>query len=374
MRSANVLVPSMLLVLVAAPTLSAQSPPPRPIILTTPTCATCRVDLPPVGERGGDGGPLDDAKGFGQLTAINDTLIVVTPAKPLGVWGVHPSGRIIWRSGRQGSGPGEFQRADRIGVLPGDSIVIWDQELARLTLLTKAGRLVRSERVIAGVPIVVPTSATGGFALGRLVKPPPGSKAPPLPVHRVRRDSVLSSFGSANATKDPGDPFRFNRIVLPYQGGAIVIPRVYQLAVEIYDRRDQLTTRFERVAKWFPVSESFVAGSPTTPPTPIVYDAWVDDQDLLWLLIQRAAPTWAQAFSKEATAGEGGRKVRRLENPGLYLEGVIEVIDLKKRQLLVSQPVPQQVSYALGRNMIASKQETADGDRFLVLHRATLRR
>lgn len=352
----------------------AQSPPPRPTILTTPACATCRVELTQVGKLGGDGGPLDDAKGFGELRAINDTLIVVTPAKPLGVWGVHPSGRIIWRSGRQGSGPGEFQRADRIGVLPGDSIVIWDQELARLTLLTKGGRLVRSERVSGAAQVFVPTSSNGGFALGRLVKPAPGSKAPPLPVHRVRRDSVLSSFGSANATKDPGDPFRFNRIVLPYKGGAIVIPRVYQLAVEIYDRRDQLTARFERVVKWFPVSESFVAGSPTTPPTPIVYDAWVDDQDLLWLLIQRAAPTWAQAFSKEATAGEGGRKVRRLDNPGLYLEGVIEVIDLKKRQLLVSQPVPQQVSYALGRSMIASKQETADGDRLLVLHRVTLRR
>jgi hypothetical protein len=354
--------------------LTAQSPPPRPIILNTPTCATCRVELTPVGKLGGDGGPIDDAKGFGELKAINDTLIVVTPAMPLGVWGVHPSGRIIWRSGRQGAGPGEFQRADRIGLLPGDSIVIWDQELARLTLLTKGGRFVRSERVIAGVPIFVPTSGTGGFALGRLVKPAPGTKTPPLPVHRVRLDSVLSSFGRANATKDPGDPFRFDRIVLPYNGGAIVIPRVYQFAAEIYDRRDQLTMRFERVAKWFFPYESYVAGIPDTPPTPIVYDAWVDDQDILWLLIQRAAPTWAQAFSKEATAGEGGRKVRRLENPGLYLEGVIEVIDLKKRQLLVSQPVPQQVAYALGRSMIASKQETADGDRFLVLHRATLRR
>ncbi|MBK7595851.1 MAG: hypothetical protein IPJ11_11545 [Gemmatimonadetes bacterium] len=361
-------------ILIGARPIGGQSPSPRPIILTSPTCATCRVELTPVGKLGGDGGPLDDAKGFGELKAINDTLIVVTPARPLGVWGVHPSGRIIWRSGRQGSGPGEFQRADRIGVLPGDSIVIWDQELARLTLLTKGGRFVRSERVIAGVPIFVPTSGTGGFALGRLVKPAPGTKTPPLPVHRVRLDSVLSSFGSANATKDPGDPFRFDRIVLPYKGGAIVIPRVYQLAAEIYDRRDQLTMRVERVAKWFFPYESYVAGIPDTPPTPIVYDAWVDDQDLLWLLIQRAAPTWAQAFSKEATAGEGGRKVRRLDNPGLYLEGVIEVIDLKKRQLLVSQPVPQQVAYALGRSMIASKQETADGDRFLVLHRATLRR
>lgn len=374
MRTAPLGISWLMVTLLAVPPVASQGTAPRPIVLSAPTCTTCRVELTPVGRLGGDGGPIDDAKGFGALKAINDTLIVVTPAKPLGVWGVHPSGRIIWRSGRQGSGPGEFQRADRIGLLPGDSIVIWDQELARLTLLTKSGRLVRSERVSRAAQVFVPTSSNGGFAMGRLVKPAPGSKAPPLPVHRVRLDSVLSSFGSANATKDPGDPFRFDRIVLPYKGGAIVIPRVYQLAVEIYDRRDQLTTRFERVANWFPVSESFVAGSPTTPPTPIVYDAWVDDQDLLWLLIQRAAPTWAQAFSKETTAGEGGRRVRRIENYALYTEGVIEVIDLKKRQLLVSQPVPQQVAFALGRNMIASKQETADGDRFLVLHRATLRR
>ena len=101
-------------------------------------------------------------------------------------------------------------------------------------------------------------------------------------------------------------------------------------------------------------------------------DAWIDDQDRLWIYMTRAASTWKSAFGAEATRSEGGSPRRRITRPELYYEGVIEVIDLKRGELLLSEKVPFQPSYALGKNLVAVKEKTSDGDPFLRLVRVDL--
>ncbi|HEU4557314.1 MAG TPA: hypothetical protein VFS20_05670 [Longimicrobium sp.] len=43
-------------------------------------------------------------------------------------------GRVLRRLGRSGAGPGEFRRLCGVQVLPGDSVLACDPELARLTV------------------------------------------------------------------------------------------------------------------------------------------------------------------------------------------------------------------------------------------------
>jgi hypothetical protein len=56
-----------------------------------------------------------------------------------------------WRTvGGRGEGPGEFQRLRLLGSFHGDSIAVWDNALARLTILDGEGRLARTQAVIPG--------------------------------------------------------------------------------------------------------------------------------------------------------------------------------------------------------------------------------
>ena len=56
-------------------------------------------------------------------------------------------GRFLWRAGRAGEGPGEFGSLDYVGALPGDTLITYDNALARVQLFDAAGSLVRVQRV-----------------------------------------------------------------------------------------------------------------------------------------------------------------------------------------------------------------------------------
>jgi hypothetical protein len=45
-----------------------------------------------------------------------------------------PDGKVLWKIGRDGSGPGEFRSVRDVQVLPGDSLLVYDPELARVSV------------------------------------------------------------------------------------------------------------------------------------------------------------------------------------------------------------------------------------------------
>src|SRR5690606_12398504 len=50
-----------------------------------------------------------------------------------------PDGRHVRSIGRRGSGPGEFQRVSSVQVLPGDSVLVFDRGLRRVTVFPPSG-------------------------------------------------------------------------------------------------------------------------------------------------------------------------------------------------------------------------------------------
>ena len=56
-------------------------------------------------------------------------------------------GTFVWEAGGGGEGPGEHLRITWLGVLPGDSIVTWDQVLARVQVFGPDGRVARTMRL-----------------------------------------------------------------------------------------------------------------------------------------------------------------------------------------------------------------------------------
>lgn len=75
---------------------------------------------------------------------LSDGRIVVASAGTKELQIYSPDGRLLSRVGRAGEGPGEFQTPYWVGVLPGDSIAVWDLGLSRLSLFTPAGEFTRS--------------------------------------------------------------------------------------------------------------------------------------------------------------------------------------------------------------------------------------
>jgi hypothetical protein len=91
------------------------------------------------------------------------------------------SGELLHSFGRAGEGPGEFRSMGRIFLLPGDSILVTDTRLDRLTIFSPAGAVVRTAQIEA---------------------PPAGTI--PSPTVRLRDGSLLArpgfSFGSGSVS------------------------------------------------------------------------------------------------------------------------------------------------------------------------------
>jgi hypothetical protein len=58
-----------------------------------------------------------------------------------------PDGHVLWRAGRAGRGPGEFQLAYRLDVAPNGDIVVYDFGTSELTTFSSAGRFVKRSRL-----------------------------------------------------------------------------------------------------------------------------------------------------------------------------------------------------------------------------------
>ena len=77
-------------------------------------------------------------------------IVMVAPMGDRKVLVFEPSGRLSAAFGREGEGPGEFHRPMRMQLLPGDTIVVWDQMFSSVAHFGPSGRLLRERRIDLG--------------------------------------------------------------------------------------------------------------------------------------------------------------------------------------------------------------------------------
>jgi hypothetical protein len=96
---------------------------------------------------GPEGDQLIDVAG---AALLSDGRIAVgdSGAKNVRVFG--SDGRHQITLGGEGEGPGEFQAVQLAGVLPGDTLVVVDRRLLRISFLTPDGGFLRSEAMVSG--------------------------------------------------------------------------------------------------------------------------------------------------------------------------------------------------------------------------------
>ncbi len=78
---------------------------------------------------------------------LSDGRIVVLNAGTLTLRAFSSEGEFLWEAGGPGDGPGEFRALNSHHVLSGDTILVWDSRLRRVSFLTPDGHFLRSTRL-----------------------------------------------------------------------------------------------------------------------------------------------------------------------------------------------------------------------------------
>jgi hypothetical protein len=143
------------------------------------------------------GGELDAVQFFriAGVALLRTAAIAVANAGNHEIVTLDTQGRVLWRQGRQGRGPGEYESIDAVTAYRGDSVAVLDARLRRITVLDSRGAYGRS----INLPRLPPgTSFTGlhhgaegtfivGTVRGRMPGDPPGL---------IRNPGALVSIGA----------------------------------------------------------------------------------------------------------------------------------------------------------------------------------
>ena len=101
-------------------------------------------------------------------TRLADGSIIIADAGARALLRFDSTGRLIQSMGRAGEGPGEFLAPSWLGQLRGDSLVVWDRGLGRVSVFTRGGAVGREYRPTlteSPVSLVVKGHLTDGSLL-----------------------------------------------------------------------------------------------------------------------------------------------------------------------------------------------------------------
>ena len=102
------------------------------------------------------------------IVALGDSVVVVANTGGHSIDAYDGSGALLWRTGREGKGPGEFEGDLRVFRYRGDSLLAYDWSLRRLTVLDGGGEPVRTATLSNAEPNpdVMGTLADGSIIVG----------------------------------------------------------------------------------------------------------------------------------------------------------------------------------------------------------------
>lgn len=140
------------------------------------------IDTDPALDIGGAGIEFERIAG---VAFLSDGRLVAGDEGASVLYGFDADGGLLWQTGRQGDGPGEFRLIASLGVLPGDSMWVFDFGSRRFTLLDAGGTVGRTFdlTVAASAP-----RAVGGLGDGTFIVQEMWGRARDAAATGMRRD------------------------------------------------------------------------------------------------------------------------------------------------------------------------------------------
>jgi hypothetical protein len=285
------------------PPLSAQ---PSVTIPDAVSCARCTISTRSIVRIGSADGP-------GALSGMSSVMLdsrgrywVFESETPPKVFS--SDGRFLETIGSRGEGPGEFMGAGWPIQIPGDSLVLLDQQLRRATIIgpdLRIGRMIRLPgSVYTSVVVHWPDTVISN---GRIMS----RNALHIPLHTVSFAGSVAEFMRSFGHEGPPpsgyvNPFAAQRRISASRSGGVWISPIGRYELSLWTASGTKMRTIQRTPSWFVPSDDVFLGTPTSPPPATIQGIREDPATgLIWVLISVAARTWREGWP----AQPGGREV-----------------------------------------------------------------
>jgi hypothetical protein len=314
-----------------------------------PVCRECRVELREVVLLGSPGDPASVSEEIsgslcmvGRLSTGEYAVGGIVGGGEIFVY--DPKGRVVRTFGRAGEGPGEFSDQVSLVVGQGDTLYVLDGPQARLSVFTADGEFVRSFSVSSQIRSYALVD-NGGLLFSRRSLEPEGS-----PFFLTSPDGDdLRPFG-----RESSDPRSLNDyLVAPAHPGGFWTASVWSYGLHRWRGPDVVEQTVTREVDWFPPNGEYVEGMPfSVPAAPTLSHIWDDGNSRIWVYTVVADASWEEGIPLDP----------RHEWTRRTFDTVLEVLDLKERQVIVADRYDQLLGMVCGSPLVYTVVEADDGD------------
>lgn len=300
---------------------------PGPVALgESSDCTACRIEAELIARIGDSDGPGMIQEQASIWLDARGRFIVTAPANRGVVQVFGHQGQLVHSFGRRGEGPGEFVMP-RVAAESGDTIIIHDAPLGRLTFLDGDFRLLGTRRTLLPVPSPSWVRLEDGSFLPASIDAMRASGAFGQPFQRFSADgaSMIEAFGSESRTVRMGEVLSLTRTLAPSREGGFWAAHERRYRIERWNKEFQLVMVLERDVSWF---EPYTGAGPLAreePPNPSVRGIQEDDTGLLWLLIGVPDEEWRPL--PPARIHDGGMTTTSRGQYNKLFDTLIKVID-----------------------------------------------
>lgn len=344
------------ILLLAGSAVIASASQDRTVLRGEPSCPTCQVSLREVVTLGDSQGPGLIETTISQLHKDPRDRYYVTSTGVDAVVVFDSAGQSLGRLGREGSGPGEFRRITAFAVGKKDSLHVFDEQLSRLTVFSHDHELLAAHSLTFRPNLFDAALVGEQVVLNAEVRTPEAAGYPLQllgPAGELRR-----SFGSETGLYRSDLAYRSRRALSAAADGGVWAGYLNQYVIERWTLSGVLEQIIERRVEWFePYWQTDERAD--QPRRPFITGIVDDHEGLLWVLVAVPGLRWQEAV--EPSPGNDPRFFT-ITDYNVYLNTVVEVIDLKRGRLVASGRVPRLLWGFVGDHMVYGFSEDTDGN------------
>lgn len=336
-----------------------------------PSCSSCVIEVRPtirLGDKEGQGSLSSDP--YWVVQDSRGRYVVALPDQPderIAVFDA--SGRFLRRFGRRGDGPGELRAVAVLKIVPGDTLLVYDEVVGRLSVFDAEYRFVRSSPAPRGLSsvdrlpdgsIMVSAAVYDAERAGKLY-------------HRFHPNgNLLSSFGDSKQVLSPIVPYNHVRFIGASHGGGFwSIGWMYRYRLELWHRNGTLARILEPDSEWFLPYDRIYQPSPTRPPASIAFGVAEDNFGRVWVIGAAASSRFARGLGTPRQVE--GTTVYPIEDLATVWDGIIDVFDPSSGRLIATRRIVEPYHFFLSSNIVAGVRHDEKGRSFVQIASLHLR-
>jgi hypothetical protein len=284
-------------------------------------------------------------------------IFVPSRAVPGEIYVFDADGNVLRTFGRRGDGPGEYRVVNEVRVGARDSLYLFDNASARMTVLAADLTVARTTRMPVAVRATEVAVTSDGLIIAADRVSTPDRVG--LPLHVVdQKGTLLRSFGSDDTTTYVATPFAMSRALALDQRGLVWAAARTSYRLELWDVGGAKKLDLNGNAPWFRPWVTDAPLTPDAPPLPWIQAIQVDQAGRIWVLCRISSTDFAGSLVPEETPR--GR-FYRLTNYARAFDTIIEVIDPIEKRLIAAVRVDDYLTNFVGLGTALGFREDATG-------------